>query len=97
MRDYVLIGVPEGMGVYDLRMLVEMQNELFKSLEPYFRMLGLKLYVDRIVLYPEGCGDRCVEYVWRIECDSVEVCEEIRKKIREQQSGVEVGGGEEEA
>lgn len=72
--------------MYDLKMLVELESELFKALEPYFKMLGLRMYVDRIVLYPEGCNDMCIEYVWRIECESVEVCEELRKKIAEQRA-----------
>lgn len=80
--------------MYDLKMLVEMQNELFKALEPYFEQLGLKLYVDRIVIEPEGCNGKCVEFVWRLECETKEICDEVKKKIIEQQGehqGVGIG------
>ena len=77
--------------MYDLKSWIEMQRMLEETLKPYFEMLGLELYVDRIVLHPEDCPDTCVDYVWRIKCREKEVCDKLREEIVKQSGG---GGGQ---
>jgi hypothetical protein len=69
---------------------------LEETLKPYFEMLGLELYVDRIVLHPEDCPDTCVDYVWRITCKEKEVCDKLREEIVKQSGGGGEQRGEEE-
>jgi len=72
----------------DVSQFIEMQQELMKQIEPIFNMLGLKLYAAKIVLKPKDCetelGNKCIDYVWRVECESEATCEELRKRIKEQ-------------
>jgi hypothetical protein len=88
--------------VYDLKSWLEMQRMLEETMKPYFEMLGLEMYIDRIVLHPEDCPDTCVEYVWRVTCKSKEVCDKLREEIRKQsgeaggESGEQRGEEEEE-
>jgi hypothetical protein len=82
--------------VYDLKSWIEMQRMLEETLKPYFEMLGLELYVDRIVLHPEDCPDTCVDYVWRIRCREKEVCDKLREEIVKQSGGGGEQRGEEE-
>jgi hypothetical protein len=77
--------------MYDLKQWIEMQQALMQTLKPYMEMLGLELYVDRIVLKPKDCPDTCVDYVWRIKCKDVEICENLRSVIKSQGGGVNVG------
>jgi hypothetical protein len=77
--------------MYDLKSWMEMQRMLEETLKPYFEMLGLELYVDRVVLHPEDCPDTCVDYVWRITCREKEVCDKLREEIVRQSGG---GGGQ---
>jgi hypothetical protein len=73
-----------------------MQRMLEETLKPYFEMLGLELYVDRVLLHPEDCPDTCVDYVWRIRCREKEVCEKLREEIvRQSGEGGEQRGEEE--
>ena len=81
--------------MFDLKSWVEMQKMLEETMKPYFEMLGLEMYIDRIVLHPEDCPDTCVDYVWRITCKTPEVCDKLRREIAKQ-SGEESGGGEEQ-
>ena len=69
---------------------------LEETLRPYFEMLGLELYVDRIVLKPEDCPETCVDYVWRIKCREKEVCDKLREEIVRQSGGGGEQRGEEE-
>jgi hypothetical protein len=82
--------------VYDLKSWIEMQRMLEETLKPYFEMLGLELYVDRILLHPEDCPDTCVDYVWRIKCREKEVCDKLREEIVKQSGGGGEQRGEEE-
>jgi hypothetical protein len=86
--------------VYDLKSWLEMQRMLQETMKPYFEMLGLDMYVDRIVLKPEDCPETCIDYVWRITCRDKEVCDKLREEIVKQsgESGEQGGeeGGEEE-
>jgi len=82
--------------VYDLKSWIEMQRMLEETLKPYFEMLGLELYVDRVLLHPEDCPDTCVDYVWRIRCREKEVCDKLREEIvRQSGEGGEQRGEEE--
>ena len=82
--------------MYDLKSWIEMQRMLEETLKPYFEMLGLELYVDRILLHPEDCPDTCVDYVWRIRCREKEVCDKLREEIVKQSGGGGEQRGEEE-
>ena len=82
--------------MYDLKSWIEMQRMLEETLKPYFEMLGLELYVDRVLLHPEDCPDTCVDYVWRIRCREKEVCDKLREEIvRQSGEGGEQRGEEE--
>jgi hypothetical protein len=81
--------------MFDLKSWVEMQKMLEETMKPYFQMLGLEMYIDRIVLHPEDCPDTCVDYVWRITCKTPDVCDKLRGEIIKQ-SGEAGGGGEEQ-
>jgi len=81
--------------MFDLKSWVEMQKMLEETMKPYFEMLGLEMYIDRIVLHPEDCPDTCVDYVWRITCRTPDVCDKLRGEIAKQ-SGETGGGGEEQ-
>jgi len=79
-----------------LKSWIEMQRMLEETLKPYFEMLGLELYVDRVLLHPEDCPDTCVDYVWRIRCREKEVCDKLREEIvRQSGEGGEQRGEEE--
>ena len=72
----------------DLKSWIEMQRMLEETLRPYMEMLGLELYIDKVILYPGDCEDNtCVDYVWRIKCRDIEVCERLREEIRKQSGG----------
>jgi hypothetical protein len=83
--------------VMDLKSWIEMQKMLEETMKPYMEMLGLELYIDKIVLYPDDCPDgTCVDYVWRIKCRDAETCEKLREEIRKQSGEVGEQRGEEE-
>ena len=81
--------------VYDLKSWLEMQRMLQETMKPYFEMLGLDMYIDRIVLHPEDCPDTCVDYVWRITCRERETCDKLREEIMKQSGESVERGGEE--
>ena len=84
--------------MYDLKSWIEMQRMLEETMKPYFELLGLEMYVDRIILSPEDCPDVCIDYVWRITCKDKEVCDKLREEIKKQsgESSEQGGKGEEE-
>jgi len=80
----------------NLQQMIEMQQALMESVKPWLDMLGIELYVDRIVLNPEDCPEECIDYVWRIRCRNPEVCGSLREEVLKHHLGEGSGGGGEE-
>jgi len=70
---------------FDVNQMIQQMNMLMEALRPYMELLGIKLYIDRIDLKPKDCPDLCVDYVWRIKCETKYVCDKLREQLEKEQ------------
>jgi len=71
--------------------MLEIQKVMMDQFSALMSTLGIKLDLERIDISPTDCPDTCIDYVWRIKCESKEVCDKIKEKLLEQQEQGEQG------
>lgn len=73
------------MGI-DLKSLISMQQMMLEQMSAIFESIGIEVYIDTIVLSPKDCeteeGNNCIDYVWRIRCRDVTICNALRNEIK---------------
>ena len=64
-----------------LTMLTQLESTL-DMLSAYLDTYGIKMYIDRVILAPKDCIDRCVDYVVRIEFRDPILAEKFRQELK---------------
>jgi len=71
----------------DMSMLVKQMEMTMQMIQPLLVSLGLNMKLDRIDIEPKDCPDKCIDFVWRFECEDPEVCRILKEKIMEEYGG----------
>lgn len=86
--------------VLDLKTLITMQQTMLEQMSSLFESIGIEVFIDSIILSPKDCeteeGNYCIDYVWRIKCRDVFICNMLRQQIRSEEGGSGEEEGEEE-